>query len=362
MNVENALEKLLHHSFQVFLAQPELPELKSKLEELHQKGFRFGFIDTLKGDIEANEINSVSLPEKWFVDKHIDVAMVLADEKKASVQLQDFEYAAHIRTFETYLHDNILDLSNPELVLKIIKLRLEYCVICKGQSIYFFINTPYRKFKLALLDLVNNLKTVNHLKLEETSFMLKSNKELARLLPSFEESNSLLNDDDTWVYLVHTTGENPKCLFSFVSNFVGAFTLPVSFLEHLSGIPRTDFTLLTVLVTHFRDLKIPILRFKGEKHPLLDVLLAESGGWIAYPYQLENIFRLATGLDMETAITFRRNVNKKNIKGYNTFLDAPICGTTLGQVMQERMVTEFVKPPDYAGAQTLFNHFVDENI
>lgn len=113
---------------------------------------------------------------------------------------------------------------------------------------------------------------------------------------------------------------------------------------------------LTILVTHFRDLKTPLKSYNGHTIPAIESLLADSGGWIVYPHHLESLFRMTTGRSCKEAIAFRNNINKKNINGYEPFLDTPICGTSIGKLLQERMLTEFVLYPDYHTANLLFDY------
>ena len=362
MTLENNLERLIQDSFLNYFINQELTDLTAKFIELHKQGYQFGFIESISGDIEQWDIKNVSQPIKWFNQSELDVAAIITNEKLAAISLQHFEYAARMREFEIYLQEEMFNLNNPALLLKIIKTRMDYCVISKGKTIYLYLNSRLRQFSNKIKNMVNSVNTnviaPNYSKtIKEIIFKIEENETLTELVRNEYGQYWQTEQENHYAYLVYVDDVKPIVLHVRTSESEETICKPqISFLEHLSNINISDFKQLTILVTHFRDLKTPLKSYIGHTIPAIESLLADSGGWIVYPHHLESLFRMTTGRSCKEAIAFRNNINKKNINNYELFFDTPICGTSIGKLLQERMLTEFVLYPDYHTANLLFDY------
>lgn len=88
---------------------------------------------------------------------------------------------------------------------------------------------------------------------------------------------------------------------------------------------------------------------------ILDSILKDSRGFLAYHYQIELIYRMITGCSPGKSQEFRKDLWKKREWAWAE--SEIIClndGRNFKQIMDERMFSEFTCNPNYTGAMNLF--------
>ncbi len=195
----------------------------------------------------------------------------------------------------------------------------------------------------------------------ETVFNLADNDDLAKLVRNSYGTYW----DEAWegryAYIAYFDEPVPKVFYATTDSDLESLKQRIgkSFKSHLLAMVNPDIKLLNILLCHFPYLQKPLQQYNGNPNPFLDAILAESAGWIAYKYQLENLFMLATKLGNTEAEQFRKNLNAKRIEKITPFLNTPLFNTTLGQILEDRMISEFVALPCYSSAAELFYYLTE---
>lgn len=128
------------------------------------------------------------------------------------------------------------------------------------------------------------------------------------------------------------------------------------FTEYLRKIDDSNFDNLLLLVSTYPDYKDITKRPSTLKNKHLDMFLKETNGWLVYNYQLENLYIMATGLDQTQATIFRKNINKKRTAAFREAKKIKIFGTTLNEVIVNRMKFDFFINPNYSKTYKLYQY------
>jgi hypothetical protein len=206
--------------------------------------------------------------------------------------------------------------------------------------------------------ILENLPNRNYAEIiTETTFKIDEHKKLAGIIRNELGVYWTSDYENHYAHMVYIDCRIPIVLYLTTNAHIKNLSIPqICFADQLKNINTNDLKQLTILLTCFSDLKNTLNLNINKPIPLIDALFVESNGWLVYRHQLENLFRIATRKTQEEATKFVRDINKKNINGYTPFLNVSICGTTLGQIMKERMLTEFVLYPDSHTAIKLYSY------
>ena len=131
------------------------------------------------------------------------------------------------------------------------------------------------------------------------------------------------------------------------------------FTGFLKDIDCTDFNNLLLLVStypYYGEISPEARRSSTLKNHYLDLVLKETNGWLVYTYQLEKLYQMAIRCDLEGAIRFRRNINKKVVKSYEEAKEIKLFGTSLFKIIEHRMKFSGVFNANYYRTYRLFEY------
>lgn len=128
------------------------------------------------------------------------------------------------------------------------------------------------------------------------------------------------------------------------------------FTEYLKKMDYSNFDNLLLLISTYPDYKDITKRPSTLKNKHLDQFLKETNGWLVFNYQIENLYMMATGFDQTQATIFRKNINKKRTAGLKEAKKIKIFGTTLNEVIVNRMKFDFVVNPNYSKTYKLYQY------
>ena len=97
----------------------------------------------------------------------------------------------------------------------------------------------------------------------------------------------------------------------------------------------------------------------GIKNPIIDEILSDSLGWLAYPHQLIALFSLASGINRKEIVDkFVEDYNNNNQREINDYLYLPVFNTTFGEILNERILVKQgkLKKPNYYFGCKLYSY------
>lgn len=161
--------------------------------------------------------------------------------------------------------------------------------------------------------------------------------------------------------------DNPeKTIITFAGSDNPEFTINESvptLQEHLAKHKPETFTDMLYVVTFYTKATLfpffnkrdPFQSFSHKKCPCLDELLVSTRGNLAYHWQFEALYCMASSRPMCEAVDFRRDWGKKKM---HAWAEAEVLrlpdGRTLKEVFDERMFAEFTVYPSYRPAAVLY--------
>jgi len=193
----------------------------------------------------------------------------------------------------------------------------------------------------------------------EINFKANENKLLADLLIDSFRDNWNDNFYNYYVYLVYIDTRPIQVIYTSVStNELNEAPEP-TFLESLEMINHSEFDEVLLLVSTFPDFKnINTLASNSslDKNPHLDKLFKETNGWLIFDYQLEKLYLMSINNNEDKAIQFRKNINKKLYSKTEKFCKTEIFGTSIKDILSERMKLGVVYRPQFDGAYKLYQY------
>jgi len=196
-------------------------------------------------------------------------------------------------------------------------------------------------------------------KIIEKSIKISKDKILCDLLiKSFAEA---WNDKfiSYYSHLVYLDTKQKQLICAIVSPTEFQRVVHPSFVEELEMLDHSNYNQLLLLVStypNFTSIKNIAGNSMKNKNLHLDRLFKETNGWMVYSYQLEKLFMMAIECDEEKAKEFRRNINKKSISKTEELCKTAIFGTTLEDIILERMKLGIVYKPQYDKAYKLYQY------
>jgi hypothetical protein len=192
------------------------------------------------------------------------------------------------------------------------------------------------------------------------------------LYDKLKEKNAEYNDDvgignNDWHLVVYLQSDQDlKILYSASSN--RRIVVKQSFAECLKMINCRDFNQLLMLLTLFpwytgkRQLK-KLLTPAIEPATPLNLILAETNGWIVYRQQFEMIVQLAMMINAREAIATRKAYNAKKTEVFSLFEKYELFGENLSDIIHNRCITRLVQDPVFRirGAVLLYEYFMSKS-
>lgn len=155
--------------------------------------------------------------------------------------------------------------------------------------------------------------------------------------------------------------EDPKQLFYCILGSSGLFEIKHPyFKQYLKKIDCTDFDKLLLLTTAYYDdyklIKNPVSPLKRFNNRHLNDFLKETNGWLVYSRQIEKLYMTAKRSNIEEAILFARRINTRNPEYWKQTKDLKVLGTTLYEILTNRLVIPGAYSPNFLGANNLYTY------
>ncbi len=179
-------------------------------------------------------------------------------------------------------------------------------------------------------------------KIIESHFILGQDSKLTNLIIEAFGSNWDEKDLGQNGHIVFLDIEPIQTIISSISSSSEPKLEKPSFSDYLKKIDYSNFDNLLLLVStyswgDYEEILKKVNNTFGFENKHLDMVLKETNGLLIYSYQLENLFIMATGSDMEQAVTFRKDINKKKAITFEESKKMKLFGTTLHAIMEDRM-------------------------
>lgn len=130
-------------------------------------------------------------------------------------------------------------------------------------------------------------------------------------------------------------------------------------LQKIKSISLNNVLFITTLLPyHESDImnSLPEKAYQNISYSLIDEILKDTKGYLAYHYQLEQLIGMANNCSIHEAVNIRKAIGKKE-KNTLVLLDKmKIEDKFITQIMEERMFNPFTLYPNYRGAYVLYNY------
>lgn len=354
----NTIEKELLRSLERLIYQADSNEFVSAIINLKELGYKVHIKVNPEKELYNFQLKQCVAEHKTLItQKEILRKLVLA-EKFAAIRSQEFEYAARLRDLENKI-ENISGEEAYRILEEIINLNVGYSIAIYFQEIYIVIQTELHFLKYIENEIYNITSQKYSLKIEsieekvvEYIKLKASTRELIK--KNYESVNENCN-----VYVASVSQNRAKEII-YLQPFSIFDKIPViSLKEHLKVIECTDIRSLILLCTYYIELEKPLMPYIGIKNPIIDEILSDSLGWLAYPHQLISLFSLATGINSKEKIDkFVKDFNSNNQKEIDVYSSQPLLSSTLGEIVNERIFSkkENLKYPNYKYGYKMYNY------
>ena len=349
------LEKELLKSLERLIFQVDFNEFASAISKLKNLGYKVHIKVNPDKDLYNFHIKQFVAEHKTLIIDKETLRKFVIVEKCAAIRSQEFEYAVKLRNLENEI-ENISEEEVIKAIAAIVNLNFEYSIAIHLKEIYIIIQSELQFLKF----LENEL-----FKIKNRSYSLKIKGIKEKIVDDIKRNASIrkqLKKNFEYEYskaLVAYVTPNRSKEIIYLQPFSNLDRIPaISLYEHLNEIDCSDIRSLTLLCTYYIELKKPLMPYIGIKHPIIDEILSDSLGWLAYPHQLVALFSLATGINRKEKIDkFVEDFNNNNQREIDVFLSQPFMGSTLGEIVNERIFSkkENLKYPNYFYGFKLFN-------
>lgn len=354
----STLEKELLRCLEILIFQADYNEFAKYISKLTGLGYKVHI-----------KVNPDKRLYNFFLKQHIPDASILLSKKEnltqliitekcAAIRSQEFEYVAKLRGLENEI-ENISELEVIRTLATIINLNFEYSIAIHLQEIYIVLQSELHFLKYSENELFKIKNRSYSLKIESIKEKLvddiKRNASIRKQL----EKNFEYENEYSKAYIAYVTPNRSKEII-YLQPFSNFDRKPaISLKEHLNEIDCSDIRSLTLLCTYYIELEKPLMPYIGIKNPMIDEILSDSLGWLAYPHQLIAFFSLATGINSKEIITkFVDDFNHNNHSEIDVYLSQPLFGSTLGEILNERIILKQVilKYPNYKYGYKMYNY------
>ncbi|MDY0142437.1 MAG: hypothetical protein RBR97_11150 [Bacteroidales bacterium] len=354
----NTIEKELLRCIEILILQADYNEFANYLSKLTDLGYRVHIKVNPDKKLYNFILKQYKPDDSKLLSKKENLTQLVLTEKFAAIRAQDFEYAVKLRNFE----NEIEYISEEEVIRTIattIKLKFEYSIAIHLQEIYIVIQSELHFLKFLEEELYKIRNKKYSQKIESIEEKVFENKKLNASTRELLKQNYETFDENCKVYVASVFQNRSKEII-YLQPFSNFDRKPaISLKEHLNEIDCSDIRMLTLLCTYYLELQKPLMPYIGINNPIIDVILSDSLGWLAYPHQLIALFSLATGINSkEKIVKFVEDFNSKNQREINVFLNQPLLGTTLGEIVNERIISKqgTLKYPNYNYGYKIYNY------
>lgn len=353
----NTIERELLRSLERLVYQADFNEFVSAIINLKELGYKVHIKVNPEKELYNFQLKQCLAEHKSLItQKEILRKLVLA-EKFAAIRSQEFEYAARLRDLENKI-ENISGEEAYRTLEALINLNFEYSIAVYNQVIFIVIQTELHFLKYIENEIYKTTSQKYSLKFESIEEKvieyIKLNASTRELLQKNFESVI----ENCFVYVASVSQNRAKEII-YLQPFSNYDRKPaISLKEHLKSIDCTEIRSLTLLCTYYIELDKPLLPYMGIQHPLVDEILSDSLGWLAYPHQLITLFSLATGIKSKGKISkFVDDFNNKDKREVDAYLSQSLFDSTLGEILNERIILKQgnLKYPNYFYGFKLFN-------
>lgn len=132
-----------------------------------------------------------------------------------------------------------------------------------------------------------------------------------------------------------------------------------SVLQKLKSISFNDVLFITTLLPyHESDImnSLPEKAYQSRTYSLIDEILKDTNGYLAYHYQLEQLIAMANNCSIHEAVNIRKAIGKKEKYTLEILDKMKIEDKFITHIMEERMFNPFTLYPNYRGAYVLYNY------
>ncbi|MDD3686519.1 MAG: hypothetical protein PHE56_07105 [Bacteroidales bacterium] len=357
----NTIEKELLRCIEIFILQADYNEFANYISKLTDLGYRVHIKVNPDKKLYNFILKQYKPDDSKLLSKKENLTQLVLTEKFAAIRSQDFEYAVKLRNLE----NEIEYISEEEVIRTIattINLKFEYSIAIQLQEIYIVIQSELHFLKYLENDLFKIINRSYSLKIESIKEKIvddiKRNTSIRKQLEKkFEYENEYCKAFVAYV------APNRSEEIIYLQPFSNLDKKPaISLKEHLNEIDCSDIRSLTLLCTYYLELQKPLMPYVGIKNPIIDEILADSLGWLAYPHQLITLFSLATGINrMEKIDKFVEDFNNNNQREIDVYLSQPFLGATLGEIVNERILSKQrnLKYPNYNYGYKIYNYLFE---
>lgn len=352
----NTIEKELLRCIEILILQADYNEFANYLSKLTDLGYRVHIKVNPDKKLYNFILKQYKPDDSKLLSKKENLTQLVLTEKFAAIRAQDFEYAVKLRNLE----NEVEYISEEEVIRKIattINLKFEYSIAIHLQEIYIVIQSElhFLKFLEEERYKIENKKYLQKIdSIEEKVF---DNKKLNASTRELLQQNYETVDNNCKVYVASVSQNSSKEII-YLQPFSNLDKKPaISLKEHLNELDCSDIRLLTLLCTYYIELEKPLLPYIGIKNLIIDEILSDSLGWLAYPHQLIALFSFATGINSKEKIAkFIEDFKSNNQREIDVYLNQPLLGSTLREIVNERIISKqgTLKYPNYYYSIKLF--------
>jgi len=354
----NTIEKELLRCIEILILQADYNEFANYISKLTDLGYRVHIKVNPDKKLYNFILKQYKPDDSKLLSKKENLTQLVLTEKFAAIRSQDFEYAVKLRNLE----NEIEYISEEEVIRTIattINLKFEYSIAIQLQEIYIVIQSELHFLKYSENELFKIKNRSYSLKIasvkEKMVDDIKRNASIRKQI----EKNFKYENEFSKAFVAYVTPNRSEVII-YIQPFCNLDRMPdISLKEHLKEIDCSDIRLLTLLCTYYLELQKPLMPYIGINNPIIDEILSDSLGWLAYPHQLIALFSLATGINSkEKIVKFVEDFNSKNQREINVFLNQPLLGTTLGEIVNERIISKqgTLKYPNYNYGYKIYNY------
>ncbi|MDD3723482.1 MAG: hypothetical protein PHW92_13530 [Lutibacter sp.] len=354
----NTLEKELLRCLERLIFQADFYELANAISKLKRLGYKVHIKVNPEKKLCNFYLKQCKAEFKTLITEKETLGKLVLAEKCAAIRSQDFEYVARLRDLENKI-ENISGEEAYRTLEALINLNFEYSIAIYFQEIFIVIQTELHFLKYIENEIYNITSQKYSLKIESIEEKVVEYIKLNASTRELIKKNYESVNENCDVYVASLSQNSAKEII-YLQPFSIFDIIPViSLKEHLKVIECTDIRSLTLLCTYFIELDKPLMPYIGIKNPIIDSILSDSLGWLAYPHQLISLFSLATGIkSKEIVAKFVDEFNHNNQREIDVFLSQPFLGSTLGEIVNERIFSkkENLKYPNYKYAFKIYNY------
>lgn len=345
----NTIKKELLKHIENLMFQANFNEFANYIDRLTNSGYRTHITVNPNKSLCITNLKQFKISTGTLLSKKENLYLLVRAEKSAAIRSQDFDYVAQLRSLENGLDDISVE-EAVEALGAVINLDYGYSIAIHLQDIYIAIQSEFLFIKNIDNELIKIRKRKYSQRIEGITEgienQIEKNASLRKQLEIIFGNENGINK--AFVAYVSPNGANEIIYFQPISNSQSEPT--ISLQEHLTEINCSDIRLLTLLCTHYIELDKPLMPYIGIKHPIIDTILFDSLGWLAYTHQLDSLFTLATGINDKGKINiFVEHFINNNRREIDSYLCQPVLDSTLGKIIDERMLTKQgrLKIPNY---------------